>query len=49
MVIDREELGLIGGEEEIFLGIDEHSFRHRKLEHTIAEVKKEKAIGSARG
>ena len=43
--IDEEALGFIGGEDEIFLGIDEHSFRHQELVHTITEVKKRKVLG----
>ncbi len=43
--IDEESPGFIGGENEIFLGIDEHSFRHQELVHTITEVKKRKVLG----
>lgn len=43
--IDEEALGFIRGEEEIFLGIDEHSFRHHELVHTVTEVKKRRVLG----
>ena len=43
--IDEEALGFIKGEEEIFLGIDEHSFRHQDMVHTVTEVKKRKMLG----
>jgi len=43
--IDEEALGFIGEEDEIFLGIDEHSFRHQELVHTVTEVKKRKVLG----
>ncbi len=43
--IDEEALGFVGGEEEIFLGIDEHSFRHHELVHTVTEVKKRRVLG----
>jgi len=46
--IDEEELGFIKEEEEIFLGIDEHSFRHQELVHTVTEVKKRKMLGILR-
>jgi len=46
--IDEEALGFIKEEEEIFLGIDEHSFRHQELVHTITEVKKRKMLGILR-
>ena len=46
--IDEEALGFIQGEDEIFLGIDEHSFRHQELVHTITEVKKRKVLGILR-
>jgi len=39
--IDEERLGFIGAEDKIFLGIDEHSFRHREMVHTVTEVKRE--------
>ncbi len=37
--IDEETLGFIQDEDEIYLGIDEHSFRHQELVHTVTEVK----------
>jgi len=46
--IDEEALGVIKEEEEIFLGIDEHSFRHQELVHTVTEVKKRKMLGILR-
>ena len=46
--IDEECLGFIGGEDEIFLGIDEHSFRHQELVHTVTEVKKRRMLGILR-
>ena len=46
--IDEEALGFIKEEEEIFLGIDEHSFRHQELVHTVTEVKKRKMLGILR-
>ena len=46
--IDEEALGFIKEEEEVFLGIDEHSFRHQELVHTVTEVKKRKMLGILR-
>ena len=46
--IDEESLGSIKEEEELFLGIDEHSFRHQDMVHTITEVKKRKVLGILR-
>jgi len=46
--IDEEALGLIKEEEELFLGIDEHSFRHQDMVHTITEVRKRKVLGILR-
>jgi len=46
--IDEEYLGLIDGEDEVFLGIDEHSFRHQDMVHTVTEVKKRKVLGILR-
>jgi len=46
--IDEEALGFIKEEEELFLGIDEHSFRHQDMVHTITEVKKRKVLGILR-
>jgi transposase len=43
--IDEEALGFIQDEQEIYLGIDEHSFRHQELVHTITEVKQRKMLG----
>ena len=38
----------IQGEDEIYLGIDEHSFRHQGLVHTVTEVKKRRVLGILR-
>jgi transposase len=46
--IDGEALGFIQDKDEIYLGIDEHSFRHRNLVHTITEVKQRKVVGILR-
>ncbi len=46
--IDKEALGPIIDEEEIFLGIDEHSFKHHELVHMVTEVKKRKVLGILR-
>jgi transposase len=46
--IDEEALGLIKEEEELFLGIDEHSFRHQDMVYTVTEVKKRKVLGILR-
>jgi len=46
--IDEEALDFIQGEDEIFLGIDEHSFRHQELVHTVTEVKQRKVLGILR-
>jgi len=43
--IDEECLGLIDGEDEVFLGIDEHSFKHQELAHKVTEVKRRKVLG----
>jgi transposase len=32
-------------EEELYLGIDEHSFKHQELVHTVTEVKQRKVVG----
>ena len=42
---DEETLGFIKEEDEIFLGIDEHSFRRQDMVHTVTEVKKKKMLG----
>jgi len=46
--IDEEALGFIKEEEGIFLGIDEHSFRHQDMVHTVTEVRKRKVLGILR-
>ncbi|TET41688.1 MAG: transposase, partial [Dehalococcoidia bacterium] len=46
--IDEEALRFIKEEEELFLGIDEHSFRHQDMVHTVTEVRKRKVLGILR-
>jgi len=46
--VHKEALGSIDGEDEIFLGLDEHSFRHQDMVHTVTEVKKRKVLGILR-
>jgi transposase len=46
--IDEEALGFIQREDEIYLGIDEHSFRHQELVHTVTEIKKKHVVGILR-
>ena len=46
--IDEEAMGFIQGEDEIYLGIDEHSFKHQELVHTVTEVKKRRVLGILR-
>jgi len=46
--IDEESLGFIKEEGEIFLGIDEHSFRHQDMVHTVTEVKNRKMLAILR-
>jgi len=48
MEIDEEALGFVEGEEEIFLGIDEHSFRHQEMVYTVTEVKRRRLLGVLR-
>jgi len=43
--IDEEATGFIKGEDEIYLGIDEHSFKHHELVHTVTEIKKKRVLG----
>ena len=45
---DEECLGSIGGEKGIFLGIDEHSFKHREMMHSVTKVKKKGTLGILR-
>ena len=42
---DEEALGFIKEEDEVFLGIDEHSFRRQDMVYTVTEVKKKKMLG----
>ena len=46
--IDEEALGFIQGEDQIYLGIDEHSFRHQEMVYTVTEVKKRRVLGILR-
>ena len=46
--IDEESLGFLQDEDEIYLGIDEHSFRRQELVHTVTEVKQRKVVGILR-
>jgi len=46
--IDEEALAPIVGEDEVSLGIDEHSFKRQELVHMITEVKKRKVLGILR-
>jgi len=46
--IDEEALGFMHYEDELYLGIDEHSFRHQELVHTVTEVKQRKVVGVLR-
>ncbi len=40
-----EALGFMRNEDQIYLGIDEHSFRHQELVHTVTEVKQRRVVG----
>jgi len=42
--IDGEVSSSLPLEDEIFLGIDEHSFKHQELAHMITEVKKRQVL-----
>jgi transposase len=46
--IDEEALGFMQDEREIHLGIDEHSFKHQELVHTVTEVRQRKVLGILR-
>jgi len=46
--IDEEVLGFIGDENEVYLGIDEHSFKHQDMVYTVTEVKQRKVLGILR-
>ncbi|GAI45479.1 unnamed protein product, partial [marine sediment metagenome] len=46
--IDEESLAFIKEKEEIFLGIDEHTFRHQDMVHTVTEVKNRKMLAILR-
>jgi transposase len=46
--IGEESLGFMEEEGEIYLGIDEHSFKHQEMVHTIAEVKQRRVLGILR-
>lgn len=43
-----EMLEFLWDKDEIYLGIDEHSFRHQELVHTVTEVKKRRMLGILR-
>jgi len=44
-LIDENMVSSILDEDEIHLGIDEHSFRHQDLVHTVTEVRERKMLG----
>jgi len=46
--INEEALGFIKEEGELFLGMDEHSFRHQDMVHTVTDVKRRKMLGILR-
>ncbi len=46
--IDEEALGFVQDEDEIYLGIDEPSFRHQEMVHTVTEVKQRRVLGILR-
>ncbi len=46
--IDEETLGFVQDEDEIHLDIDEHSFKHQELVHTVTEVKQRNVLGILR-
>jgi len=46
--IDEESLGFMQDGNEIYLGIDEHSFKHQELVHIVTEVKQRKVVGILR-
>jgi len=43
--VSQEALKWLGGEEAIFLGIDEHSFRHQDMVFTVTEVQRRRVLG----
>ncbi len=46
--IDEEARVFIQGEDEIYLGIDEHSFGHQEMVYTVTEVKQRRVLGILR-
>lgn len=46
--IGEEALGFIRDEAEIYLGVDEHSFKHQEMVYTITEVKQRRMLGILR-
>lgn len=46
--IDGEALSLKPHEDEIHLGIDEHSFGHQDMVYTVTEVRAKKVLGNVR-
>jgi len=43
--IDEETLGFVQHEDEIHLGIDEHSFKHQEMVYTVTEVRAKRVLG----
>jgi len=43
--IDEEALGFVHHEDEIHLGIDEHSFKHQEMVYTVTEVRAKRVLG----
>ncbi|MCD6391323.1 MAG: ISL3 family transposase, partial [Dehalococcoidia bacterium] len=43
--IDEEALGFVQHEDEIHLGIDEHSFKHQEMVYTVTEVRAKSVLG----
>ena len=43
--INEEALGFIQYEDEIHLGIDEHSFKHQEMVHTVTDVRTKRILG----
>jgi len=42
---EEETSGFVGDEAEIYLGIDEHSFKHQEMVYTITDVKHRRVLG----
>jgi len=43
--VNYEVLNLMAGEGSLYLGIDEHSFRHQEMVFTVTEVKQRRMLG----